>query len=281
MMPAQGLRPEADPTMSADGLRVLVIDDDADTRANLTDILELDGIQVETAGTAQEALAYSRWDEIAAILLDRCLPDSNAEELLPRLRQLAPHADVLIVTGYADLQGALAALRQGAADYILKPISPDALRASLLRVAERRRLTMAKERSEAAFRALVETAPVLILILRLDLHIDYINQYAEQLTGHDAAGVTGKDFVRTFVPEEGQELFAAFLRRGDAEGSARGLEAHVLCHDGSRRSVLWNAERLQDFEGVPRSCASGRTSPRSSWPRSGPCRASAWQRSAR
>src|SRR5919202_41959 len=91
--------------------KVLVVDDDADTRANLRDLFELDEQPVETA--------------------------------------------VLIVTGYSDLEGAIAALRQGAVDYIVKPIDPAALRASLLRVADRRRLALAKARSEAAFAALV------------------------------------------------------------------------------------------------------------------------------
>src|SRR5207253_1235822 len=119
-------------------------------------------------GSAAEVLARDRWNEIAAILLDRKLPDGMAEDLLPRLRRLAPDAAVLIVTGYADLHGAIAALRQGAVDYILKPINPDALRASLARVAEVRRLALGKERSEAAFRTLIEAAPCLIVILRPD-----------------------------------------------------------------------------------------------------------------
>jgi C4-dicarboxylate-specific signal transduction histidine kinase len=126
--------------MTTQKSRILVVDDDADTQANLRDILELDDYEVATAGSAAAALASNDWEHIGAIILDRLLPDGTAEELLPRLKELAPHADVLIVTGHSDLQGAIAALRQGAADYILKPISPDALRASLARLAERQRL---------------------------------------------------------------------------------------------------------------------------------------------
>jgi signal transduction histidine kinase len=121
-------------------VHVLVVDDDPDTRSNLCDILGLDDYEVETAGSVGDVLARGDWDRVSTVLLDRLLPDGNAEDLLPRLKELAPHADVLIVTGHSDLQGAIAALRQGAADYILKPINPDALRASLARVAERQRL---------------------------------------------------------------------------------------------------------------------------------------------
>src|SRR4051812_47781606 len=164
------------PVPGPEPLEVLVVDDDPDTRANLCDILEMDGHRVETAGTAAEALSRAHRSGPAAILLDRKLPDGSAEGLLPRLRELAPEAGVLIVTGYADLEGAIAALRQGAADYILKPINPEALRASLRRVADRRRLSQAKERSEAAFRTLVEEAPCLIVILRPDHTVLYFSR---------------------------------------------------------------------------------------------------------
>src|SRR4051812_46479387 len=107
---------------NAEGLHILLIEDDADTRANLRDILELDDHRVEEAGTAAEALGQDDWASLAAILLDRKLPDALADELLPQLRRIAPETDVIIVTGYADLHGTIAALRQGAADYILKPI---------------------------------------------------------------------------------------------------------------------------------------------------------------
>ncbi|MGH7174658.1 MAG: ATP-binding protein [Gemmataceae bacterium] len=133
-------------------LRVLVVDDDPDTRSNLCDILELDNFQVETAGTVAEVMRRGDWDRLSAIILDRRLPDGNAEDLLPRLRQLAPEAAILIVTGYADLQGVIAALRQGAADYILKPINADALRASLARFAALKR---AQERALQAERLAV------------------------------------------------------------------------------------------------------------------------------
>jgi signal transduction histidine kinase len=131
-------------------LQVLVIDDDPDTRANLCDILALDDYQCVTAGTAAQALARDDWPAFAAVVLDRRLPDGSAEDLLPRLRQLAPQAAVIIVTGYADVGSAVAALRLGAADYILKPINSEELRARLGRVAEHlrreRELRQAQER---------------------------------------------------------------------------------------------------------------------------------------
>ena len=116
-----------------------VIDDDADTRANLRDILELDGYEIEMAGSVAETLNRNNWSEYSAIVLDRKLPDGSADELLPQLKQLAPEAAILIVTGHSDLQGAITAIRQGAADYITKPINPDLIRNRLAHVAEQKR----------------------------------------------------------------------------------------------------------------------------------------------
>jgi PAS domain S-box-containing protein len=238
--------------MPADAdLRVLVVDDDTDTRNNLCDILELDNFRIETAGTAAEVLRRNNWDSISAIILDRRLPDGSAEELLPRLRELAPEASILIVTGYADLQGAIAALQQGAADYILKPINADALRASLARITERRRLTLAKERSEAAFRTLVEAAPCLITILRPDHTIAYFSPFAEELTGYQSADVLGKNYVQRFLCGDCQQTVQEQLQRVLAGTPVRGYENPVRGRDGSYRWIIWNAQRLPDYEGEP------------------------------
>jgi signal transduction histidine kinase len=134
--------------MAAPPLDILVIEDDADARANLRDILELDDHRVAVAGSAGEAMARDDWGRFAAIILDRRLPDATAEQLMPRLKAAAPDAAVIVVTGYSDLQGAIAALRQGASDYLLKPLNLDLLRASLARVAERRQLAMFLEQAQ-------------------------------------------------------------------------------------------------------------------------------------
>jgi len=128
---------------------VLVIDDDEDTRSNLRDVLELDGYRIEMAGSVAETLNRQSWEQIGAVLLDRKLPDGTAEDLLPKLRQFAPDAAVMVITGYSDVPMTIAAFRLGAADYVLKPINPDELRARLGRIAQNRADRLAlKNRTE-------------------------------------------------------------------------------------------------------------------------------------
>jgi PAS domain S-box-containing protein len=236
---------------------ILVIDDDDDALANLRDILELNDYRVEVAATASEALNRTDWSTLSAIVLDRCLPDASADELLPKLRQLAPEVPVIVVTGYADIEGALAALRQGAADYILKPLNPNALLASLERVAERRRLALAKERSEAAFRQLVEAAECMIVILRPDQSILYFSPFAELLTGYPAMQVRGQAYGPLFSPETDRGVMADEINRILGGQIKRGFESSVVCRDSSRRWIVWNARLLDDYEGAPAILAVG------------------------
>jgi signal transduction histidine kinase len=113
---------------------ILAIEDDSDALTNLCDILELDGYSVTGAGTLQDAMEGHTWSDFSVILLDRRLPDANADTLLPQIHAAAPHVGVIVITGYADLEGTITALRSGAADYLLKPINPDLLRTAVARV---------------------------------------------------------------------------------------------------------------------------------------------------
>lgn len=158
-------------------LCVLVIEDDPDTQANIRDILELDGHRCIAALTLAQALGRENWKEIQVILLDRRLPDGKAEEVLPRLRELAPYVPIVVVTGYPDVQGAIRALREGAHDYLLKPINPDALRASLRRIAE-------LHESEQRFRVLFEKSLDAMLVADDDGCFRMVNSAACRLLGY-------------------------------------------------------------------------------------------------
>lgn len=120
-------------------LTILLVEDDEDTQANLRDILELDGHETHVLSNAAEVYSWSGWPSVDVVVLDRQLPDGTADDLLPHIKHQSPEAAVIVVTGFSDVEGAISALRRGASDYLLKPINPDALRASLRRIGEVRR----------------------------------------------------------------------------------------------------------------------------------------------
>ena len=234
---------------------VLVIEDDEDARANLRDILEMDAFRVEMAVSCQMALARTNWQDVGIIILDRRLPDGSAEELLPNLRELAPDAAVVIITGDADLDGVVAALREGAIDYLLKPVKPDLLRNTLQQIRQRQHLLYEKRRSEHAFRVLVEAANCMIVIVRQDRGIAYFNPFAEELTGFKASQVHGRSIDAVLV--SAGPAVEGMLGRVWSEQTLRDVEWPVLCRDGSQAQLLWNLRLLPDYGGSPAVLAIG------------------------
>lgn len=114
-----------------------------------------------------------------------------------------------------------------------------------------------RQRSEAAFRRLVEAAGSVIVILRLDHSIAYFNPYAEELTGYAASAVQGKDYIELFLPERERLGVVEQLNANQMGQPTLGYENSIRCRDGSERCLVWNAQRLEDFDGKPAILAVG------------------------
>jgi PAS domain S-box-containing protein len=110
---------------------------------------------------------------------------------------------------------------------------------------------LARERSEAAFETLVEAAPCLIVILRPDRTVAFFSRYAARVTGHDGAAALGQNFTARFLPPETQAAAAEQIAAAFAGKPMRGAEGRLLCQDGGEHWVLWNAQRLPEYEGAP------------------------------
>jgi len=243
-------------TTDGDAFRVLVIEDDADTRANLCDILELDDVRVETAATAAEALAYENWQEISVVILDRRLPDGNAAELLPRIRQLAPQVAIIVVTGYADLDSAISSLRHGAVDYLIKPVNADALRVSLSRIANGIRADKALKDNQLQLReeqdfaqSLWISAQTILLLLDNDGRIVRFNPYFESVSGYRLAEVQGQDWFTTFVTERDRDEVRRVFRDILAVGEISGQVNPIVTKEGLERDIHWFGRVLKGADG--------------------------------
>ena len=113
---------------------VLIVDDDDDTCENLRQILELDGYLVTIANSASFARDARPWSDFFAVILDCRLPDGSADELLPEIKAESPDTAVIIITGFADIEGSIKAVRNRAEDFFLKPLDVDILRDSLAQI---------------------------------------------------------------------------------------------------------------------------------------------------
>jgi PAS domain S-box-containing protein len=230
-------------------MQVLVVEDDEDTQANLRDILELDDWRVETAGSVAEVFARRDWSNIALVILDRRLPDGSAEEVLPQLKSLAPNVSVIVATGYADLEGAIAALRYGAADYILKPINPDALRISLARIVEQRRMADALRKEQEFVRNLVAQAQAIVLVLDPEGRIVRYNPYLEQISGYRLTEVEGHDWFTTFLPQRDRDRIHNVFDKVLADVETGGTTNSIVTRDGRQRLIKWSSKSLKDAAG--------------------------------
>src|SRR6185503_15697054 len=116
------MTPSVDPKLPSRAARVLLAEDDAFLRRGLSLALGAAGLAVKgvaTVGEALEAIERERWD---AIVTDLALGHASGLEIVRSIRRSAPETPVLIMTGHATSETAAEALREGALDYLVKPI---------------------------------------------------------------------------------------------------------------------------------------------------------------
>lgn len=179
---------------------VLVVDDDAALAENVADIVSSAlPVDVEVAGSVAEALERAEQRRFDVVLSDVRLPDAEGTTLFEPLRVRWPHLEVVLITGDATVDSAIAAVRGGAFAYVLKPVAPHELleiaRRALAQVAlarERERLQQELERSERRHREVVEAVPALVLALDESGRIALWNRRLEETTGFSRDDMLGK-----------------------------------------------------------------------------------------
>jgi DNA-binding NtrC family response regulator len=107
--------------------RILIVDDELVVRDSLGKWFASEGYTAKPAGGACEALEIIQQTEFDIALLDIKMPGMDGMELQLRLREADPELTVIVMTGYASVDTAVQALKQGAYDYITKPVDPDEL----------------------------------------------------------------------------------------------------------------------------------------------------------
>jgi DNA-binding NtrC family response regulator len=123
-----------------DQVSMLIVDDESSVRESLRQWFLPEGYRVETAAEAVEALDKLRDSSFDIVLLDIKMPGMDGIELQQRLKEIDSQLAIIIMTAYATVDTAVQALKQGAYDYITKPVDPDDLSRLIRNAAEQRRL---------------------------------------------------------------------------------------------------------------------------------------------
>lgn len=227
-------------------LNLLLVEDDQDTRVNLTDILEIDGHRVSCAESGAAARQKACAEKFDIVLLDRKLPDTTAEDLLPELLQLSPDARVVVMTGFANLNSTISAFRSGAADYIIKPVNIDALRNSLKNIQQSKEVEKQLREKREFSDLILDTADAIILVLNLEGRIVRVNDYFLRITDWTEEEVTGEDWFELCVPEHDRERVQNVFNQTARDSGSRGIVNPVLTKFGQQRQIRWSNNVLRD-----------------------------------
>jgi len=119
---------------------ILIVDDEASVRDSLYQWFKADGYRVDTAEDAASALKKLQENPWDIILLDIKMPGMDGIELQNRIKQIDKNIVTIIITAYASVDTAIQALKDGAFDYVTKPIDPDDLSRLIRNAIEKRRL---------------------------------------------------------------------------------------------------------------------------------------------
>ncbi len=126
--------------------RILAVDDQLYFRVFLEDLLEQEGYEVVTAGSAAEALSLVEGEKFDLILTDLVMPGMGGRELVTEVRKRRADQEIVVITSVGDVKTAVEAMKMGATDYLLKPIDRTALLRSIDTILERRAMKVEQDR---------------------------------------------------------------------------------------------------------------------------------------
>jgi len=204
--------------MSEDA-KILVIDDDFGMREGCKRALQSLGHHVEVAATGSQGLEKVREGRFDLVLLDVMMPDMSGIDLLKPIQEHDPDLPCIIITGYATIELATQAIKEGAYDFIAKPFDSDTLLRAINQALEKRRLSLEVRRC-----MIVEKRADRLAREKSELErIDFVKSQFTLLVAHELRAPVAaiqsylKLILEGYVPQERQTeiLRKAERRAGD------------------------------------------------------------------
>jgi signal transduction histidine kinase len=134
---------------SLDNARLLVVDDEENLRITTAAILEKEGYAVDTASSGNEAIALLASADYDLVLTDLHMEGGEGLSVLNEIRRNAPLTISVVLTGFASVESAIAALQEGAYDYLVKPCDIETMKHTIRRGVEHRKLMLAEQKARA------------------------------------------------------------------------------------------------------------------------------------
>jgi len=214
---------------------ILIIDDDPHLRKTLADILRIKGHETLTAEDGEKGLAILLEHKVHLVLLDLGLPGMPGMEVLARIKADSPLTEVIVMTGQATIDSAVAAANQGAFSYVVKPYDMDQLINHIRRALEKQQaqeesarhaleLKRVNEELQTLSQA-IEQTPTAVVITDREGAIEYVNPHFTKVTGYAAEEAIGQNprIIKSdwHPPEFYRELWTTILAGGEWHGEFR------------------------------------------------------------
>jgi two-component system, NtrC family, response regulator HydG len=182
--------------------RILVVDDDPVINALVKATLEQDGHAVITVTSSNEAVQWVVRDDFDVVLTDLAMPELTGIELCERVLGARPDTAVILVTGHATMQAAVASMRVGAYDFVTKPVDPVDLRIAVARAVQKRHLQGEVRRLERVIAAGTTTS-----VFGTSVAMRRVQELVTRIAASDASVLiggetgTGKELVARAIHE--------------------------------------------------------------------------------
>ncbi|MBL6756928.1 MAG: sigma-54-dependent Fis family transcriptional regulator [Planctomycetes bacterium] len=228
--------------------RILVVDDESLAREYLGEAVTSLGYSAISANGAEAALSMIEREQPDVVLTDLRMPGMDGVELTQRIQERWPDLPVMLCTAHATVESAVAAMKYGARDVLLKPISIDSLEFSLKRLQREQRLVeenryLREEAQSAAPDQMVAASPSMGALLHSAARVAR-SKGTVLITG---ASGTGKERVAHFIHAASERADQPFIRVNCAALSEQLLESELFGHE---RGAFTGADkqRLGRFE---------------------------------
>ncbi|MDF1686391.1 MAG: DNA-binding NtrC family response regulator [Parvibaculaceae bacterium] len=197
---------------------ILIVDDDPAQRRILEEVVKRDGYRAITAQSGQEALdkvmnAGTGASEVAMVILDLIMPEMDGMEVLERLRPTHPSLPVIVLTAHGGIETVVKAMRAGADDFVVKPVSPERLHVSIRNALKVTALTgeisrlQKKKTGALTFDDIIAGSPAMTNVLKLGKRAA---QSTIPVLIEGESGV-GKEVVAAAIQGESARVGAPFI----------------------------------------------------------------------
>lgn len=214
-------------------MHLLIVDDDHEFRSGIARRLGRSKHNVREAENGAAALEILRDETFEVALLDLAMPQMSGLELLPRLKELTPHCEVVMLTGEASIESAVSAMKQGAFDYIRKPCPFGELELVLERAWQHHRLGRENEQ----LRQVIGRSTPPSEIIGTSLEIQQVLRLVERVAPTDSPVLilgesgTGKELVARAVHQRSQRASKPMVTINCAALQESLLESELFGHE--------------------------------------------------